>query len=129
MWRFNLRAVLIVFAWLSVIFALAGFLYRGGVLSIEVGVYIAAVLVGSVIGTVYGAARERPDRNRWLLAFSAGSLGGTAAFLVEFDARGGMPSPMWWITGAFVSMIPACVAACATEILRVLLGRYARLGH
>jgi hypothetical protein len=63
------------------------------------------------------------------LHFLAGSLGGAAAFVVEFDVLGGMPRPVWWMTGALVSMIPACVVAFATEILRLLLERYARRGH
>lgn len=125
--QFSLRAIFIIVAWFAVIFAIAGHLVRSDLLSIRMWVHLAFILIGSLIGTVYGAAMRRSEKNRWIRAMVVGSLFGGISFIFLFDPRGVGPiSPNWTFLGLFMSTIPAILAASLTEILRMLVGRYAR---
>lgn len=125
--QFSLRAMFIVVAWFSVIFAIAGYLVRDDLLSIKSWVHFAIIFIGSLIGTVYGAVMQRPERNRWIRALVVGSLFGAASFIALFyDPKVGPMIPPWPFLGFFVATIPAVLTASLTEILRMLIGRYAR---
>jgi hypothetical protein len=122
--RFNLRSVLIATAWCSLLCAGAGILARSGLMPPNAAIYLLAVTLGALGGTVYGAVRGCGEHSRWIRAFFAAEVVGTATGAILLSSTSFVPPAGLWMMAAIVTTLPAFWMAVLTDLLRQLLERY-----
>ena len=74
--------------------------------------------------TLYCVMLERPERNGWFRSLMSGTAVGAVVYIPLFPP----PGIISVFEGVLVSLLPACLAASLTEVLRLAIGRSATCG-